>query len=193
MLIKTLNNLQGYFYFNLSVLTQKFFRTLGSLMFPFSLKGTRGEKKHLEILYPSPLVCNQLLQPLISLVVLACHSLVLDGFVWHFHASVHSLSSAVNKSLRLRSSKFFWERRELSPGLLGEKRKRYLCAMQPPNCFNHFTIAPQSKYSKHAVKFSLDGAWRYHTLYITLTAPNVKHSIFDSNESTARNFQIHPE
>ena len=34
-------------------------------------------------------------------VVLACHLLVLDGFVWHFQASVHTLSSAVNKSQQL--------------------------------------------------------------------------------------------
>ena len=28
--------------------------------------------------------------------------------------------------------KIFWERRESNPGLLGEKRERYLCAMPTP-------------------------------------------------------------
>ena len=65
-------------------------------------------------------------------VVLACHSLVLDGFVWHFPASVHTLSSAVNKSRWLRNSKNFRECGETNPGLLGEKLEHYLCAMQPP-------------------------------------------------------------
>ena len=37
-------------------------------------------------------------------VVLACLSLVLDGFVWHFQATVHTLSSAVNKSQRLQKT-----------------------------------------------------------------------------------------
>ena len=40
-------------------------------------------------------------------VVLACHLPVLDGFDWHFQASVHlTLSSAVNKSQRHRKIGF---------------------------------------------------------------------------------------
>ena len=77
-------------------------------------------------------------------VELACHQPVLDGFNWHYQASVHlplPLSKAVNKSLQHRiyffrensREKNFWEHGESNPGLLGEKRECHLCAMPPPN------------------------------------------------------------
>ena len=69
-------------------------------------------------------------------VVLAFHLPVLDGFDWHFQASVHfTLSNGDVKSLRHQKiqEKFFCECRESNPGLLGEKQECYPCVMQSPH------------------------------------------------------------
>ena len=44
--------------------------------------------------------------------------------------TVHSLSSTL--SISLSNNEYFLEHRESNPGPLGEKHKRYLCAVQPP-------------------------------------------------------------
>ena len=69
-------------------------------------------------------------------VALACHLLVLDGFdqLLSISCTVHTLSSA-QLSINLYGIKNkSWECWESNPDRLGEKRKRYLCAM-PPHWF----------------------------------------------------------
>ena len=83
----------------------------------------------------------------IFLVVLACQQPALDVFEGHFLAHL-SLSRAVNKSLQYRFNfsreKKFREHGESSPGQLGEKRERYLCAMLPPKREN-LTLDPSAR------------------------------------------------
>ena len=81
-------------------------------------------------------------------VVLSCHSSVLDGFDRNFQGSVHfTLGSAVNKSLQHlkipeKNSQECWES---NPGLLGEKQKRYLCAIQSPYNWPNVWFTPVLK------------------------------------------------
>ena len=63
---------------------------------------------------------------------LACYTPVLDGFDWHFKASVlFTLSCAIKttKQHQKITEKFFQELWELNPGLPGEKQECDLCAM----------------------------------------------------------------
>ena len=55
----------------------------------------------------------------------ASSGLVLDG-------SIDLFKLPHSKCRRFNLKEFFWELRESNPGLLGEKRERYLCAMPPP-------------------------------------------------------------
>ena len=57
--------------------------------------------------------------------------LVLDGSIDIFK-HFHTLSAANKPQRHYENLKIPWERWESNPGLLGEKRKRYLCAMPPP-------------------------------------------------------------
>ena len=62
----------------------------------------------------------------------------------------HRIKFSFSKRIPLKNReelfcpKNFWERGELSPGLLGEKRERYLCAMPtlpPPSPLLHFSVS----------------------------------------------------
>ena len=50
-----------------------------------------------------------------------------------------NLGNIKNEFLQKNLSENSWERRESNPGLLGEKRKRYLCAMLPLWCICSFS------------------------------------------------------
>ena len=68
-------------------------------------------------------------------VVLACHWAVLDGFNWHFQASVHkTLCSAVHKLQQHWKipEKIIRECRESNLVLLGDKQECYLFAVLSP-------------------------------------------------------------
>ena len=59
----------------------------------------------------------------------------LDGIEWGFFGLIvpSTILSGRSQSATLKNPTFkVWERRDSNPGLLGEKRKRYLCAMLPP-------------------------------------------------------------
>ena len=76
-------------------------------------------------------------------LLLACSRWVQSTIKQLFHAlSMRTKQwTAVNKSLRHQeiriSPKKSWERRETNPGLVGEKRKRYLCGMPTPHETNN--------------------------------------------------------
>ena len=48
-----------------------------------------------------------------------------------------------------------WEHRDLNPGLLGEKRERYLCAMPPPRKFYYLIECFLEKVSRESETFTI--------------------------------------